>query len=241
MAIQEVIDIRPYARPISAIIPPSVVYPASPSLITTQPPPSPPMSTTFRGTRNAKCIETGLDGKRTWSTRIFDCTKEHTFDNCEPVSALFFGVTLTCAPITIGCLAFWCPCIAYGRNKSRLDHLSQRNRPNPTGRETVCNGNCFLYCCLAGVCGFGWAMQVSSAFFDRSIIDISESFKVQNRSVMRARYNVRGSGIDDCCSSFWCTSCVLAQESLELKLEENSFPRKVSRVIDDGLSRVIVA
>ncbi|KAK1226894.1 hypothetical protein PQX77_010110 [Marasmius sp. AFHP31] len=52
LEIQEVIDIGPHAHPASAIPAPSAVYTAPPSIITSQPHLSPPMSTTFKGTRN---------------------------------------------------------------------------------------------------------------------------------------------------------------------------------------------
>ncbi|KAL0069622.1 hypothetical protein AAF712_003280 [Marasmius tenuissimus] len=85
LEIQEVIDISPHAHPTSTIPPPSVVHTAPPSIITSQPNLSPPMSTTFKGTRNAKCLETGLDGKRSWSAGLFECEKEHTIGDCQSI------------------------------------------------------------------------------------------------------------------------------------------------------------
>ncbi|KAG7091906.1 hypothetical protein E1B28_008303 [Marasmius oreades] len=188
--------------------PPSIVNPQpiptfSSNLVASQPLPTPDMSTNFKGTRNARCLPTGVDGMRTWSTGLLNCYQEHTCDDW--------------------CLAFWCPCVMYGRNKNRLDHLSQRNRPDSISRDATCNVDCCLHCCLSSFCLFGWALEVP------------------NRAVVRARYNIRGSVMKDFCSSLWCSSCVLAQESSELELEEKSFPREVSRIVDDGVSRVIIA
>ncbi|KAF9255174.1 PLAC8-domain-containing protein [Marasmius fiardii PR-910] len=144
------------------------------------------ISTDFKGSRNAKCLPTGSDGRRDWSTGLFSCYKEHTFGDWA--------------------LACFCPCITYGRNRARLDHLTQQNRPDPVGRETTHNVDCCLHCCMCTFCLFGWALLIP------------------NRAVLRTRYRIRGSFLSDCCLSLCCSSCTLTQESLEIELEESSFP-----------------
>ena len=61
-------------------------------------------------------------------------------------------------PLVIGCLALWCPCIVFGKNKQRLRSLQAHHRPLPGGGES-CDGDCCLYCGLL-LCGIGWVLQV---------------------------------------------------------------------------------
>jgi len=107
------------------------------------------------------------------------------------------------------CLATWCPCIVYGQNKARAEYLSAHDTPNPAGGGSICSGDCALHACLTTICAFGWALQISS------------------RASVRQRYKIRGSWLGDCATAMCCTPCELAQESREIALEENSFPRGV--------------
>lgn len=45
------------------------------------------------------------------------------------------------------------------------------------------------------------------------------------RGNTRARYNIKGGGLGDCCTAFCCLPCDLTQESREIELEEQSFRR----------------
>jgi hypothetical protein len=38
------------------------------------------------------------------------------------------------------------------------------------------------------------------------------------RGEIRERYNIKGSGCDDCCVSFWCSPCALMQQDNEVKI-----------------------
>ncbi|KAK1224460.1 hypothetical protein PQX77_012634 [Marasmius sp. AFHP31] len=67
-----------YFHSASSIQVPSMMPVTSTSIISSQPQASLAMSTAFKGSRNAKCIETGVDGKRTWSAGLFECGKQHT-------------------------------------------------------------------------------------------------------------------------------------------------------------------
>jgi hypothetical protein len=70
--------------------------------------------------------------------------------------------SLTFYPPTTVCLAFWCPCMAYGKNKSRYNHLQEHNgQPHPDGGD-CCNSDCFIHG-LLDCCGIGWVMQVRSS------------------------------------------------------------------------------
>ncbi|KAJ8095556.1 hypothetical protein PM082_023085 [Marasmius tenuissimus] len=98
-------------------------------------------------------------------------------------------------------LAFCCPCIVYGKNKKRFASLQSNQRPDPDVGS--CNGDCWLHCCLTCF-GWGWVLQAAS------------------RPDIRGRYNIRGGCCGDCCTAFCCTPCELAQEHIELSLEERS-------------------
>ncbi|KAF9254269.1 PLAC8-domain-containing protein [Marasmius fiardii PR-910] len=99
------------------------------------------------------------------------------------------------------CLAWICPCVVYGKNRKRFNSLqSGRGRERDPGG---CNGDCWVHCCLVAL-GWGWVIQISS------------------RSEIRARYNIRGGCLGDCCAAYWCTPCELAQEHIELDLEERT-------------------
>jgi Cys-rich protein (TIGR01571 family) len=103
------------------------------------------------------------------------------------------------------CLACWCPCIAYGQNKARLDYLSNHGASDPRhGGGGSCSGDCFLHGCLTSFCGIGWVLQIST------------------RKNTRSRYNIAGGGLEDCCTSLCCGPCALTQESKEMGLEESS-------------------
>ncbi|KAI0064860.1 PLAC8-domain-containing protein [Artomyces pyxidatus] len=101
------------------------------------------------------------------------------------------------------CMSWWCPCIVYGKNRQRLSHLQAQGVPHPDGGETI-NSDC-LVSCLVGSVGCGWVLNMGA------------------RSDIRQRYHIEGSGVGDCCSSYWCLPCDLVQEHREIQLEERSF------------------
>ena len=57
-----------------------------------------------------------------------------------------------------GCLATWCPCIVYSKNRQRLRSLQYQGTPLPDGDET-CDDHCFIHGGLT-LLGYGWIMQV---------------------------------------------------------------------------------
>lgn len=101
------------------------------------------------------------------------------------------------------CLAWVCPSMVYARNKTRLSHLRTQGLPHPTGGET-CGSDCFMYHFF----GIGWV------------------FQLRERERVRRRYGIAGSGCGDYCTVCWCNPCALAQESLEIRLEERSMTSK---------------
>ncbi|TFK17997.1 PLAC8-domain-containing protein [Coprinopsis marcescibilis] len=134
------------------------------------------------GNRNALNLPLDAEGKRDWSYSILGC----------------FGDMKTC------CLATWCPCLAYSRNKRRFEHLETHGIPDPE-RDAVCGGDGWVYSLVEFACDLGWVLQM------------------QTRKEMRRRYNLKGSAWSDCFTSLVCEQCDLVQVSRELELEENSF------------------
>ncbi|KAF9560042.1 PLAC8-domain-containing protein [Agrocybe pediades] len=134
------------------------------------------------GNRNAKNLPVDSEGKRAWSFGLMDC----------------FGDMNTC------CLACWCPCLAHGRNRRRLDYLNQNGVPDPN-RESVAGEDSVIYAIIEVACDMGWILQIGT------------------RRNIRERYNIQGSGMSDCCAPFCCQACDLVQGSREIALEEESF------------------
>ncbi|PPQ97131.1 hypothetical protein CVT26_000616 [Gymnopilus dilepis] len=135
------------------------------------------------GNRNAKNMPVDADG-REWSNGMCSC----------------MGDCGTCM------MATFVPCIVYGQNKHRYEHLNSHGTPHPTGGP-MCSGSCFTHG-LATLCGVNFIFQMI------------------NRGHVRRRYNIKGSGCGDCCAALWCTPCQLTQESRELELEEESFAQR---------------
>lgn len=61
--------------------------------------------------------------------------------------------------ITLSGLVSWCcPCITYGRNKRRYEHLNSKGTPDPEQGGLI-SSDCLLHGCIS-VIGFGWVMEV---------------------------------------------------------------------------------
>ncbi|KDR71148.1 hypothetical protein GALMADRAFT_159641 [Galerina marginata CBS 339.88] len=148
----------------------------------TQPEAMPPMVVPGAGNRNVHNLPYDNDGKRDWSFGILSC----------------LGDVDTC------CLACWCPCLAHGKNRRRLEYLNVNGVPDPDRNRVVAGGDSLLYACLEVACDVGWILQIST------------------RENIRQRYNIRGNGATDCCAAFCCQMCDLVQGSRELQLEEES-------------------
>jgi len=134
------------------------------------------------GNRNAKNLPVEQDG-RAWSNGLCDCC----------------GDAGTCV---VSC---FCPCIVYSKVKQRYEHLERNGSPDPEHGGGVCSADCMLFCCLNGVLGIGFVLQMFQ------------------RGNTRTRYNIKGGALGDCCTALFCMPCDLTQESREIELEEQSF------------------
>ncbi|KAF8589183.1 PLAC8-domain-containing protein [Ramaria rubella] len=149
-----------------------------------QPGATPQMQMNAGGNRNAKNVPFNSTGEREWSNGLCDCC----------------GDCGTC------CIAWFCPCIVYSQNKSRIEHLEKWGFPHPSGGKS-CSGDCCIHCLLTGCGGWGWILQMGV------------------RSSIRMRYRIQGGSCGDCFSAWCCTPCELTQGSRELELEEQSMRR----------------
>ncbi|KAL1679624.1 PLAC8 family-domain-containing protein [Schizophyllum commune] len=139
------------------------------------------------GNRNAKGLPVGPDGQRPWSHGLCTCTED---------CGLF-------------CRACCDPCVIYGRNKQRYEHLHLYGVPDPqNGKGEKGDDACQRHAWITCFFGSGWLFQIPL------------------RGKLRKRYGIRGSCMGDCCSSSFCQPCALAQESRELALEEESLRAK---------------
>ncbi|KAF9254766.1 PLAC8-domain-containing protein [Marasmius fiardii PR-910] len=90
------------------------------------------------------------------------------------------------------CFLAWC-CPCIVYGRNKKRFAALQSGKKP---ESVgcCNGDCLLHCCLSA----------------------------STRPDIRARYNIRGGCCSDCFAVICCTPCELAQEHVELQLEEKS-------------------
>jgi len=139
------------------------------------------------GNRNVYELRSDTHGKRPWSHGILDC--------CG-------GGCGTCMSSS------FCPCVTYGRNQKRLEHLNAYGYPDPKHGGSCCSGSCCGHACLTLTCGLGWIMQM------------------MNRGAVRSRYSISGGGCTDCLASVFCSCCELTQERREIELEERSYNQR---------------
>ncbi|PPQ68738.1 hypothetical protein CVT24_007565 [Panaeolus cyanescens] len=102
------------------------------------------------GDRNAKNLPADDNG-RAWSHGLCGC-----FESCETcVISLFF------------------PCVTYGKNRQRLEHLTSQGIPDPERGGSGCSGACVQHGLLTLI-GLGCLLQTG------------------NRGSLRKRYNIKG-------------------------------------------------
>jgi len=92
-----------------------------------------------------------------------------------------------CAPSCL--MSFFCPCVMLGQIQEKMGL-----------------GKCMVIV-LAYIAGYLLGLPMGLLLF-------VVVFYV--RGVMRSRFHIEGDGLSDCCASFWCTPCVLAQMARQL-------------------------
>ncbi|KAI1029534.1 hypothetical protein LB504_010647 [Fusarium proliferatum] len=120
------------------------------------------------------------------------------------------GLSGCCSPLDSCLLSTCLPCISklsracsltvadmnhhsvFGRTSQRLD--------NPSGPIESINSDCAIFCAIQSFTGCGWI------------------YNMMKRREIREKYGIEGSGMGDCCTSFWCLCCALVQQDKEVKV-----------------------
>ncbi|KAF9220853.1 PLAC8-domain-containing protein, partial [Gyrodon lividus] len=96
----------------------------------------------------------------------------------------------------------FCPCMAFGKNRQRLDYLQDHGAADPEKGGYGLNEDCLWHCGFS-CCGYwAWILQFPT------------------RGNIRERRRIRGTVVRDCLTAYFCTPCELTQESRELEVEE---------------------
>ncbi|OTA99666.1 hypothetical protein M426DRAFT_324917 [Hypoxylon sp. CI-4A] len=106
-----------------------------------------------------------------------------------------------CSPCS-SCLLAWClPCLLLGQTSERIRDPSMQT-------ADMLNSDCMIHGLINCFTGCGWI------------------YGMLKRGEIRERYQIEGSGCDDCCVSYWCPCCALQQQDNEVKLRQRSNARQ---------------
>ncbi|KAI8691533.1 hypothetical protein LRP88_08790 [Fusarium phalaenopsidis] len=104
-----------------------------------------------------------------------------------------------CSPCDSCLLGTFCPCILLGKTADRMR--------DPTMQTAdTCNSDCLIFCAINCVTGCGWI------------------YSMMKRGEIRERFGIQGSGMGDCCVSYWCLCCALIQQDNEVKARLSQGP-----------------
>lgn len=98
-----------------------------------------------------------------------------------------------CSPCSSCLLGSFLPCIIVGKTSERLQDPSLQS-------YECCNADCMIFSGIHCLTGCGWIY----AFLKRREI--------------RERFGIRGSGLKDCCTTYWCMCCAVIQQDNEVKM-----------------------
>ncbi|KAM0383307.1 hypothetical protein ACHAPY_002423 [Fusarium culmorum] len=97
-----------------------------------------------------------------------------------------------CSPCDSCMLSTFCPCILLGKTSDRMR--------DPTMQTAdTCNSDTLIFTAIQCVTGCGWI------------------YSMMKRGEIRERFGIKGSGMSDCCVSYWCLCCALIQQDNEVK------------------------
>ncbi|KAF5027767.1 hypothetical protein F66182_145 [Fusarium sp. NRRL 66182] len=104
-----------------------------------------------------------------------------------------------CSPCDSCLLGTFCPCILLGKTADRMR--------DPTMQTAdTCNSDTLIFCAIQCVTGCGWI------------------YSMMKRGEIRERFGIQGSGMGDCCVSYWCLCCALIQQDNEVKARLSQGP-----------------
>ncbi|CAM1504321.1 Fc.00g019120.m01.CDS01 [Cosmosporella sp. VM-42] len=97
-----------------------------------------------------------------------------------------------CSPCDNCLLGTFLPCILLGQTADRMRDPTMATADN-------FNSDCMLFCGIQCVTGCGWI------------------YAMMKRGEIRERFGIQGSGMGDCCTTYWCLCCALIQQEKEAK------------------------
>ncbi|RYP71320.1 hypothetical protein DL771_004897 [Monosporascus sp. 5C6A] len=100
-----------------------------------------------------------------------------------------------CSPCSSCLLSCFLPCILVGKTSERMRDPSMQN-------ANLLNSDCLIHGALMCFTGCGWI------------------YAMLKRGEIRERYNIKGSGCNDCCVSFWCQCCAAIQQDNEVIIRQ---------------------
>lgn len=115
------------------------------------------------GNRNSKNMPVDIDG-REWSHGLCNCFS--ALETCMSITSLEIKKHFH---YCLGVCATLCPCVVYGNNHERYNHLARYGTPE---RDTSCaNTACFAHGILS-LCGFSFFFQVRKTSSTRLMPEI---------------------------------------------------------------------
>ncbi|POR32748.1 Uncharacterized protein TPAR_07073 [Tolypocladium paradoxum] len=117
----------------------------------------------------------------------------HHAQNRSVQSPKWEASLFNCSPCDSCLLGCFLPCILMGRTTSRMRDPTMQTHEEINPDCLVFFGIQYFTCC-------GWV------------------YNMIKRREIREQYGIQGSGIGDCCSSFWCLCCSLIQQDNEVRL-----------------------
>ncbi|KAI1460410.1 PLAC8-domain-containing protein [Annulohypoxylon moriforme] len=102
-----------------------------------------------------------------------------------------------CSPCTSCLLATCLPCILLGQTSERIRDPSMQS-------ADMMNSDCMIHGLITCFTGCGWI------------------YALMKRGEIRERYQIEGSGFNDCCVSYWCPCCALIQQDNEVKVRQRN-------------------
>jgi Cys-rich protein (TIGR01571 family) len=105
----------------------------------------------------------------------------------------------SCGPCDLCLVGTFLPCLLLGKTSERL------RDPTMASYEPL-NTDCMLHCGINYLTGCGWI------------------WVMMKRGEIRERYGIKGSGMDDCCASYWCSCCSLIQQEKEVIARTSAGP-----------------
>ncbi|KAH7155485.1 PLAC8 family-domain-containing protein [Dactylonectria estremocensis] len=105
----------------------------------------------------------------------------------------------SCGPCETCLLGTFLPCMLLGQTADRMRDPTMQTADN-------FNSDCMIFCGIQCVTGCGWI------------------YAMMKRGEIRERYGIAGSGMNDCCASYWCGCCALIQQDKEVKARSAQGP-----------------